>query len=436
MDNRENAMEGPEELVDIGAHFEKFSDVKASFRDTWPRFRGPEFDNIKKSGVRLTEKFGGQVPEIKWSVLLGEGHAGPAIYQGLVYVLDYDEERKADMLRCFSLDDGTEIWRRWYEVHIKRNHGMSRTIPAITEDFILTIGPRSHVMCLDRVSGTLLWSLDIEKEYMTEIPFWYTGQCPLINDGKAVIATGGTALMIGVDCKTGEKLWEAPNPGGWKMSHASIMPWEFQGTKMYVYSAVGGVCGIAADGENEGSILWSSNEWNNSVVAPSALCMPDGKIFLTAGYGAGSMVFQIKKENGSFVAEKKYEYKPNEGLACEQQTPVYHNGLLYGILPKDAGAMRNQFVCVDPQDCRKVVWSSGKTQRFGLGPYMIADGKFFILNDDGMLSIVQPSEQQFLLIDQIQVFEAHDAWAPLAIADGHLLLRDANKMICMDIRRS
>jgi outer membrane protein assembly factor BamB len=258
----------------------------------------------------------------------------------------------------------------------------------------------------------------------------------LINDGKAVIATGGTALMIGLDCKTGEKLWEAPNPGGWKMSHASIMPWEFQGTKMYVYSAVGGVCGIAADGENEGSILWSSNEWNNSVVAPSALCMPDGKIFLTAGYGAGSMVFQIKKDNGRFIAEKKYEYKPNEGLACEQQTPIYHNGLLYGILPKDAGALRNQFVCVDPRDCRKVVWSSGKTQRFGLGPYMIADGKFFILNDDGILSIVQPSEQQFLLIDQIRVFEAHDAWAPLAIADGHLILRDANNMICMDIRRS
>ena len=25
--------------------------------------------------------------------------------------LDYDEEREADMLRCFSLDDGAEIWR-------------------------------------------------------------------------------------------------------------------------------------------------------------------------------------------------------------------------------------------------------------------------------------------------------------------------------------
>ena len=122
-------------------------------------------------------------------------------------------------------------------------------------------------------------------------------------------------------------------------------------------------------------------------------------------------------------------------MACEQQTPVVYEGMVYGILPKDAGTLRNQFICVDPKDFRLPIWSSGKTNRFGLGPYMIADGKFFILNDDGMLTIAKPSKQEFILLDQIQVFEGHDAWAPLAIVDGLLLLRDANKMVCMDIRK-
>ncbi|MCK5703082.1 MAG: hypothetical protein KAI29_18095, partial [Cyclobacteriaceae bacterium] len=83
----------------------------------------------------------------------------------------------------------------------------------------------------------------------------------------------------------------------------------------------------------------------------------------------------------------------------------------------------------------KIIWSSGKTNRFGLGPYMIADDKFFILNDDGMLSIAKPSKSEFVLLDQIKVFDAHDAWAPLAVADGYMLLRDDHKMICMDIRK-
>lgn len=432
MDNRGNKS-AIDEMVNIGAFFKRFFTSDENSGESWPRFRGEDFDNIKKTSLPLIDKFGTDDPKILWSAALGEGHAGPAVYNGLVYVLDYDEEQHADMLRCFDLKEGTELWRRWYNVNIKRNHGMSRTIPAVTEKYILTIGPRSHVMCMDRLTGDLLWGIDIEKEYGTQIPFWYTGQCPLIDDDKAIIATGGKSLMIAVDCGSGEILWEIPNDNGLKMSHSSIMPWNFQGTKMYVYSAVGGVVGIAAEGPKTGQVLWESLKWGCSVVAPSPLCLPDGKIFLTAGYGAGSMVFQLTEENGDFGIEKLYEYKPKDGLACEQQTPVFYEGMVYGILPKDAGTLRNQFICVDPVDFRQIIWSSGKTNRFGLGPYMIADGKFFILNDDGMLTIAKPSKEKFILLDQIQVFEGHDAWAPLAIVDGHLLLRDANKMICMDI---
>jgi outer membrane protein assembly factor BamB len=58
-----------------------------------------------------------------------------------------------------------------------------------------------------------------------------------------------------------------------------------------------------------------------------------------------------------------------------------------------------------------------------------------VLNDDGMLSILRPSKTEFALLDQIKVFEGHDAWAPLAIADGYLLLRDDHKMLCLDISK-
>lgn len=431
MDNREASAEA-NELINIGEFFERFFSSEPKLEETWPRFRGEQYDNIKKTGQPLIDNFNGD-PKIQWTVDLGEGHAGPSIYKGLVYVMDYDEEQKADMLRCFSLKDGKEVWRRWYNVNIKRNHGMSRTIPAVTEKHILTIGPRSHVMCMDRETGDLLWGIDIEKEYGTDVPFWYTGQCPLIDEGKAIIATGGKALLIAVDCATGEIIWETPNANKLKMSHASIIPWTLNGTKMYVYSAVGGVVGIGAEGENEGNVLWESLKWGCSVVAPSPVCFPDGKMFLTAGYGAGSMVFQVSGSGSDFSIEKIYEYKPKDGLACEQQTPVVYDGLVYGIVPKDGGTMRNQFIAVDPVDFRRVVWSSGKTHRFGLGPYMIADGKFWILNDDGMLSIAKPSKTEFVLLDQIKVFEGHDAWAPLAIADGYLILRDDHKMLCLDI---
>ena len=430
-DNREEG--GAAQEVELGAIFEEYAEDYTELSESWPRFRGSDFDNISKSPVNLIENFPSDGPEIVWSVELGEGHSGAAIYEGLAYILDYDEETRADLLRCFSLADGKEMWKRGYSLNIKRNHGMSRTIPAITEDFILTMGPMCHVMCLDRESGDFLWGIDVAKEYESEVPLWYTGQCPLIDDGNAIIATGGKALMIAVDCETGEKLWETPNPNGWKMSHSSVMPYNYGGRKMYVYSAVGGMVGIAADGDDAGQVLWETPAWNHSVVAPSPVCMDDGKIFMTAGYGAGSMMLQLSESNGSFSVEPLYEYAPREGLACEQQTPVLWNGHLFGILPKDGGALRNQFVCVSPDDTREIVWSSGKEVRFGLGPYFIADNKFFILNDDGTLFIARPSTEGYIQVDQYQVIEGHDAWAPFAIANGYLLMRDADTMVCLNL---
>ena len=423
------------ENVEIGKIFETNNLTYKEMSESWSRFRGNDYDNISKSSVKLKEKIGPKGPDIRWSVPLGEGHSGAAIYKGLVYVLDYNEKEKADLLRCISLADGKELWKRGYHVTIKRNHGMSRTIPAITEKYIVTMGPRCHVMCLDRFTGNFRWGLDVAREYSSEIPFWYTGQCPLIDNDVAVIATGGKkALIIGVSCETGKKLWETPNPEGWKMSHSSIMPFNFGGRKMYVYSAIGGLAGIAADGPDVGKVLWKTAAWNHSVVAPSPVCMPDGKIFMTAGYGAGAMLLQLTGNGSNFTINVLQQYLPRFGLACEQQTPVYWEGHLFAILPKDAGSLRNQFVCVDPSDCKKIVWSSGQSTRFGLGPYFIADNKFFILDDEGTLTIAKPSVAKYIQLDRVKVIkDGADAWAPMAIANGYLVLRDSKTMICINM---
>jgi len=219
------------------------------------------------------------------------------------------------------------------------------------------------------------------------------------------------------------------------MSHASVMPWTFGGRKMYVYSAVDGVFGVAADGEDLGTVLWSTSEWSHSVVAPSSLCIPDGKVFLSAGYGAGSMMLQVSGSGTSFSVVVLDEFKPNAGLASEQQTPLLYKGKLFGILPKDAGPMRNQMICVDPSDPKKIIWSSGKETRFGLGPYIIADNKIFILSDEGELTIARLSTRKWELLDKKVVLDGHDAWAPIAIADGYMILRDSKTVICLDMRK-
>lgn len=434
-DNRHGGL-ATDEIVAIGALYEVYNTDYVELSETWPRFRGEEFNNISKSKIPLKDKFETSGADILWSVSLGEGHSGAAIWKGLVYILDYSEDERADILRCFNLTNGKEMWRRGYHVAIKRNHGMSRTVPAVTEEHVLTMGPRCHVMCVNRKTGDFLWGVDIEKEYESEVPLWYTGQCPLIDGNTAVIATGGKALMIGVDINTGVKLWETPNPNGWKMSHSSVIPFNYKGQKMYVYSAIGGMAGIAADGPNAGTLLWEVSQWNKSVVAPSPVCMPDGTVFITAGYGAGSMLIQLKESNGKFTVDILNNYSPREGLASEQQTPLFWNNHLFSISPKDGGTQRNQLVCVHSSNPQQIVWSSGSDKRFGLGPYLLADNKMYLWNDDGTLYIIKPSITEYIELDQARIIaDGHDAWAPIALADGYMVLRDSKTMVVLNMKK-
>lgn len=434
MDNRPEGFVSRSGDVDLGALFFSFEGIPSSIPGEWPRFRGADFDNISKDGIRLADSWDEDGPDILWSVDLGEGHAGPAVDNGRVYLLDYDEETRADVLRCFSLDDGREIWRRGYELFVKRNHGMSRTVPAVTDRYVVTIGPMCHVMCVDAASGDFRWGIDLEKEYGAEVPLWYTGQCPLIDDSLAVIAVGGRSLLIAVDCGSGEVVWETPNPNNWKMSHSSVLPFSIHGKKMYVYCAIGGIFGVSAEGEDAGRIVFESRLWNNNVIAPSPVYLGDGRLFLTAGYGAGSLMLRIKLENGVFSAEPLQRLKPEEGLASEQQTPVFYRGHLFSILPKDAGPLRNQFVCCHPDDCGRIVWASGKTTRFGLGPYIVADDKFFIMSDDGILTVLRASTEGYVQLAQAKVLDGVDAWGPMALTSGRLLARDSRRLVCIDLR--
>ncbi len=422
-------------VVRIGENFTFLKAFTSTLTGKWPHFRGSDYDNINKENIKLIDRFGKEGPKILWKEDMGEGHAAAAIYNGKVYVLDYNEAKKADVLKCLSLETGEALWRRSYSVHIKRNHGISRTIPAVTDKYIVSIGPKGHVMCVNSDKGDLLWGIDLEKDYAAEIPFWNTGQCPLIEKDIAIIAPGGTSLMIGVECTTGKVIWKTPNPDQWKMSHSSIMPMTFNGKKMFVYSAIGGICGISAEGNDAGTVLWKTSEFGPNVVAPSPLILNDGKVLITAGYGAGAILLQLVANGNGFNAKVLQKYLPTEGIASEQQTPIFYKGFVYAILPKDAGGLRDQFVCCNPADCKKILWSSGNNDRFGLGPYIIADGKFYILNDDGTLTIAEANTSKFVVLSKTKLMDGQDAWGPIAIADGKLILRDSKQMICIDMRK-
>lgn len=432
-DNRPEGLTRKADDVLIGEFFMKYEeDEGSSLTGKWSSFRGEEATN-RITTAEAIQTGEAAYPEL-WSVETGEGHAAPVIYNGRVYILDYNEQLSSDALRCFSLETGKELWRRWYRVPIKRNHGFSRTVPAIGDEYIITIGPEGHVMCCDPITGEMKWSLDMQKEFNTEVPFWYTGQCPRVDKGTLVLAPAGEeTLLAGLDCMTGEIRWTTPNTIGYKMSHSSVMPMTLNGKKTYVYIGVGGICGVSAEENDRGTLLWNATKWQPSVIAPSPLQVSSNQIFMVAGYGTGGAMLRVENAGGKWTATVTDQYKPTEGLACEQQTPILYNNMIIGVMPKDGGGNRGKLVYYSPSNLRSPVWTSAADERFGLGPYLLINDKLFLFKDDGELYVYEVKEREMKLLKKQRIMEGADAWGPLAYADGMLIVRDAHTVKCLKI---
>lgn len=395
----------------------------ATNSESWSQFRGSTRNGIAVAPKlsRSWEPFG---PRKLWSMDVGDGYAGPTIAEGRVYLMDYDVANHRDALRCLSLADGTEIWRFSYPVAIKRNHGMSRTVPAIEGKAVVAVGPKGHVICCDALTGELRWSHDLVRDFGATVPEWYVGQCPLIDGGNVILAPGGPeALLVAIALDTGKVVWRAPNPQGWKMSHSSIMPIDFAGRRHYVYCANKGVVGVSA---SDGAVLWQSTDWKISIATvPSPCILSGGKIFFSGGYNAGSLTLQLREDSGQVSVQPDTKLAP-EVFGATQHTPIYYGEQIYGTRAD------GKFTCLSTDG--KVLWSTGTGDNLGLGSFLLADGLLFVLNDSGQLRLIEASPTRYTELARAQVLPGgHESWGPMALAGNRLLVRDLTHLICLDV---
>jgi outer membrane protein assembly factor BamB len=194
---------------------------------------------------------------------------------------------------------------------------------------------------------------------------------------------------------------------------------------MYVYCATGGVVGVSAE---DGALLWQSDQWQMHVaLSPSPVYLGEGRLFLSSGYNKdGSMFLQLKEEDGTMSAAPVKTLSPKV-FNSEQQTPILYADHLWGVRKPRGG----QFVCLDLSG--NEIYNSGK-DKFGHGPYMIADGLVYLMDNRGVLTVAEASTQRYQVLGQFEIFPSgHDAWGPMALVAGRLIVRDMTRMACLDV---
>jgi outer membrane protein assembly factor BamB len=406
----------------------------------WPQFRGANRDNIStETGLLRAWPAGG--PKVLWKIPVCEGYAGAAIKDARIYLNDYNAEKKEHLVRCISIADGKDIWQWSYPVEIRTNHGITRTVPAIGTRLVFSLDPKCRFHALDIKTGKPVWQKNLVQDYKATIPNWYAGQNPLLDGDRVVLATGGDALAVAFDQATGKEIWRSPNPGKDLMSHSSLMPATIAGVKQYLYMTPNKVVGIAAA---DGQILWSIPFMTKMAACPSPVSIGDGRIFITSGYKAGSMMIQVQKGASGFTLQKLYTLTSDQ-FNSEVHTPILYQNHLFAVGSTNVGRsaegdlLVGRFTCVSLDG--KVVWQSpvasgnpAATLSFGLGGFMLADGMFFILDGDtGMLRLLEANTKQYKELASAQILDGGDVWGPMALSNGKLVIRDNHQMACLQV---
>ena len=400
--------------------------IKSNIKGSWPCFRGEDLNGINQDSIELLKEWPASGPPVLWELEMAKGHAGAVIHDGRVYVLDYDTEKLSDVLRCFSFETAEEIWRYTYPIKTKNNHGVTRSVPAVNDKYIVTIGPKAQVYCLEAKTGKFLWNKSLVLEYGAEIPKWYSGQCPLLEEEATIIAPcGPRGFVIKVDCKSGKTIWLSENKMEWDMTHTSVLPMQLPGIKTYLYSGSGGVAGVSAQ---TGEVLWSSNKWKIKIAAcASPLVIDEERIFLSAGYGAGSMMLRVFNKAGEWATEVLYS-KTEKEFGSVQHTPILYKNHIFGTSVKEGFLM-----CMDLNG--KLIWTSGQKQ-FGIGPFMMIRDKMVLLDSKSCdLTLVDLNTTEYSELTSANLYDGHAAYGLMAYTSGLLIVRDLKKMVCLDISK-
>jgi outer membrane protein assembly factor BamB len=412
----------------------------------WPQYLGPDRNSTSsQKGILRTWPENG--PEVLWTVDLGIGFGGPVVKDSKVYLLDRNDS-VGDIMRCFDLSNGKELWKFSYEAPGSVMFPGSRSVPALDGNYVYSCGPYGQVYCIDINTHKPVWNKNVWTDFGGgEIPTWAITQCPLVWGDLLILASQAPqAGVVAYEKLTGNVKWTTPSlgPVGY-VSPAIVKVGSEDHVVMITASAGGGRGTIGSGGKVvgleplTGKILWEYTNWQCHIPVPSAVDAGEGRVLITGGYEAGTAMIKIeKKADGSYSVTELYK---NVEFGAHTQQPVLYNGYFYAQY--STNERRDGLVCwsMDGQ----IMWKTKRSPEFMRGGMILADGLILATNGEQTLYLIEPDPSEFrqlasalLLVaepgeDEMVERFGNQNWAPIALADGKLLIRDQSQMKCVRV---
>ncbi len=407
--------------------------------DSWQQWGGPNRD-FSVSSPTLASSWPADGPPSLWSRPLGDGYSSIVSDGTLLFTMyrpGYMSER--EIVVALDASTGKTVWEHEYESKLHKpvaefGHGPYST-PLLSGDRVYAIGTNAVVHCLDKTSGKVRWKRDLVAELSSPLVEGTGYSCSPLAYKKSLIVPlgyrhdnswktdshfsltgpmpsgdGRNRGIVALSLTDGSVLWES---GPYYVGDSSPTLIKHGGQDQILALIFGG---LAAINPSTGKELWrlSFEQPGSHIMTP----MWDGgdKLFVASGQDrSGGRMIRLTRENGTTVPKEMwYSRKTKAGLS----NPVRDGSNIYLASLGFDLKTGNLF------------W---KKRGFKGGSCVLADGKLFILEDDGTLTLATPSPKDLVVHSQFQLVGGANFYACPTLVERTLYIRDRKNIHALDV---
>ena len=400
--------------------------------ENWPAWRGPSANGLSaEKGLPSTWT---KEENVTWKLAMPDRSGATPIIWGDIIFLNVAEADK-DSLALWAVDrtKGEVLWKKPLGGGntMMRKQNMSSPSP-------VTDGKRVFVMTGTGIfkafdfKGTELWSRDIQVDYGKFGLNWGYASSPLLYEGALYVQvlhgmkTDDPSYVMKIDPNTGKTTWkvERPTVAIRESPDSYTTPAVAKtGAKTWELVITGGDA-VTGHDPATGKELWRANGLNpennpfHRIVASPLVV--DGLIYAPSRV---KMMLALKPGGRGDVTTTSKVWEFDRGP--DVPTPVSDGKHIYVV--DDRGVLhlldaKTGAVIYGPQRLISGTYSSSP---------VLADGKVFISNEDGVTVVVKAGTEFAVLAEN--KLEEYTLSSP-AVSDGQLFLRTAGHLYCIGKR--
>ncbi len=419
--------------------------------EDWPQWRGVDRDGVW-ADTGVVERFPGAGLNVTWRVAIGGGFAGPAVADGRVFVLDYEETPGTRTMdgteRLLALDEETgavlwsQTWPATYRnIQWKFANG-PRTPPTVDGDRVYVLGAAGMMSCLDAGTGEVVWQVDTVAEYGATVPVYGVSHAPLVEGDLLVAVVGGEpdAKIVGFDKVTGEEIWRALEMTS-ETGYSSPIVIDAGGERQLIFWHATALVSLNPE---TGEVYWEQ-EFLSGGGLSTTTPVRSGRYLLISQFRIGSMMMALNSDRPAarmlWQGRSRSELPHlTDGLHALLSTPIVDDDHLYGV--GSYGELRG----IDATTGERI-WQSdamAPQERFGSAYFVRNGDRYFVTNDAGELILARFTPEGYEEIDRTPLLEPtlrtrggasgrwNDRtvlWAHPAFANRHVVARNGREII-------